>query len=210
MSTADQETERNDDVVATTLSAAWWLFLAAGVAWIFVAMAILQFDEASVRTVGVIIGIMLLVAGLQEIAMGAIVGRGGWVLIVFGVLVSIGGIITLIQPEDTFAGVADILGFIFGVIAAFWILQAFASRSVTSLWWVSLVAGIVMLIVAFWVSGQFLIEKQYLLLVFSGIWALSHGLTDIVRAFELRRLREVIGAQGAGSAVPRGGAVATP
>jgi hypothetical protein len=44
-------------------------------------------------------------------------------------------------------------------------------------------------IVAFWTSGQFLVEKAYILLVFAGVWALMHGVTDIVRAFQVRKLR---------------------
>ena len=43
---------------------------------------------------------------------------------------------------------------------------------------------------AFWTAGQFFIEKAYVLLVFAGIWALMQGVTDITRAFALRRLHE--------------------
>ena len=43
---------------------------------------------------------------------------------------------------------------------------------------------------AFWTSGQFFIHKAYVLLVFAGIWALMQGVTNIVRAFEVRALRE--------------------
>jgi uncharacterized membrane protein HdeD (DUF308 family) len=43
---------------------------------------------------------------------------------------------------------------------------------------------------AFWTSGQFFIEKAYVLLVFAGIWALMEGMADIVRAFGLRRLHK--------------------
>ena len=46
-----------------------------------------------------------------------------------------------------------------------------------------------MVILAFWTGGQFFIDKAYLLLVFAGIWALLHGVTDIVKAFQIRRLR---------------------
>jgi hypothetical protein len=38
-------------------------------------------------------------------------------------------------------------------------------------------------------SGQFYIEKQCVLLVFAGIWALFQGVSDVFKAFELRRLR---------------------
>ena len=41
-----------------------------------------------------------------------------------------------------------------------------------------------------WTAGQFFVEKAYILLVFAGIWALTEGITDIVRAFQLREVRE--------------------
>ena len=43
---------------------------------------------------------------------------------------------------------------------------------------------------AFWTEGQFFIDKAYTLLVFAGIWALMQGITTIVRAAEIRALRE--------------------
>ncbi len=49
-----------------------------------------------------------------------------------------------------------------------------------------------MVIIAFWTSGQFFIEKAYVLLVFAGIWALMQGITDIVRAFQIRKLGEMV------------------
>ena len=48
-----------------------------------------------------------------------------------------------------------------------------------------------MIVLAFWTSGQFFIEKQYILLVFAGIWALFHGIGDMIKAFQIRRLRDL-------------------
>jgi uncharacterized membrane protein HdeD (DUF308 family) len=53
------------------------------------------------------------------------------------------------------------------------------------LWWLGLISGILMTILAFWTAGQFFIEKAYVLLVFAGIWALMESITDIMRAFVL-------------------------
>ena len=46
-----------------------------------------------------------------------------------------------------------------------------------------------MVVLAFWASGQFLVERAYKVLIFVGIWALTKGVTDIVRAFQIRNLR---------------------
>ena len=171
----------------------WWLWLITGTAWIFVAVTVLQFDQASVTTVGVIIGLMFLFSGVEQfVAAGLAEGGARWLAIGFGVLLVIAGIISLINPKSTFAGFADILGFLFLIVAAGWIIGALMSRDTDDLWWLTLLAGILMVILAFWTGGQFLIDKAYLLLVFAGIWALMHGVTDIVRAFGVRRVHRAL------------------
>ena len=67
--------------------------------------------------------------------------------------------------------------------------RAFLERADDSLWWLGLITGILMILLAFWTSGQFFIEKAYTLLVFAGIWALMQGITDIIRAFQVRTWR---------------------
>jgi uncharacterized membrane protein HdeD (DUF308 family) len=113
-----------------------------------------------------------------------------WAWALFGGAFVISGIVCLAHPADTFAGLADILGFLFLVVGIWWMVRAFLERSINPLWWMGLVSGILMTALAFWTSGQFFIHKAYLLLVFAGIWALLQGTTNIVRAFEVRALRE--------------------
>jgi uncharacterized membrane protein HdeD (DUF308 family) len=99
----------------------------------------------------------------------------------------------LVDPSrNTFAGVADILGFLFLVVGVFWLIQAIAERDTNDLWWFGLIAGIALIIMAFWTSGQCFIHKQYILLVFAGIWALFHGVDDIIRGFQIRRLKTLV------------------
>ena len=173
------------------LSKLWWLWLVFGIAWVVIALVILQFDQASITTVGVLIGLMFFVSGIQQFAIAGLVDRGGWLFGLFGVLFVIAGVIAFISPENTFAAIADILGFLFLIVGLFWIIQAFMERTENDVWWLGLTAGILMVILAFWTSGQFFIDKQYTLLVFAGIWALMSGVTDIVRAFQIRKLREL-------------------
>jgi uncharacterized membrane protein HdeD (DUF308 family) len=171
------------------LSRFWWLFIAAGVAWVILALVILQFDQASINTVGVLIGLLLILSGFQNFALGAMTGTGiKWIFWIFGVFLLVGGVIALMSPENTFAALADIMGFIFLIIGVFWTIDAFVSRGANPMWWLGLISGILLLVLAFWTSGQFFIEKAYLLLVFAGIWALLHGITDIVRGFQLHAL----------------------
>ena len=169
----------------------WWLWLVFGIAWVLISLVILQFDDASITTVGVLIGLMFFISGIQQFAIASMVDRGGWIYGLFGVLFVIAGVISFISPENTFAAIADILGFLFLIVGIFWIIQAFAERDENDVWWLGLGAGVLMVILAFWTGGQFFIEKQYTLLVFAGIWALMSGVTDIVRAFQIRKLKDV-------------------
>ena len=176
-----------DDAEALTrIGDQWWLRLVIGIAWCIVALVILQFDGASVKTVGVLVGILFLVSGCQEFLLVAIGERVRWLGYLFGALFLIAGFVALFNPEDTFEGIADILGFLFLTVGVYWTIEAFLVRAENSLWWVGLIAGLMMLVLAFWTSGQFFIHKAYALLVFAGIWALLQGITEIVRAFRLR------------------------
>jgi uncharacterized membrane protein HdeD (DUF308 family) len=169
----------------------WWLWLVFGIFWVVVALSILQFDQASITTVGVLIGAMFLASGFEQLALAGLVeGAPRWILLIFGALLVVAGVIALINPEETFAGIADILGFLFLLVGLFWIIQAFGERPTNELWWIGLISGIAMIVLAFWTGGQFFIDKAYTLLVFAGIWALFAGVGDIIKAFQLRALRE--------------------
>jgi uncharacterized membrane protein HdeD (DUF308 family) len=170
----------------------WWLWIATGIIWIAVAAVILQFDQASITTVGVLIGLMFIGTAVQQFVVGSLADRGQLFYWFFAVLFLIAGVISFISPENTFAAIADILGFLFLIVGVFWIIQAFIAREVSELWWIGLLSGVLMVILAFWTGGQFFIEKQYVLLVFAGIWALMQGFTDIIRAFQIRKLGELV------------------
>jgi uncharacterized membrane protein HdeD (DUF308 family) len=174
------------------VSKMWWVWLLLGILWTIAAVVILQFDQASITTVGVIIGIMFLGASAQQFMLMSVADHMKWLFGLFGVLFLGAAVISFISPENTFAAIADILGFLFLLVGIFWIIEAFSAREVNELWWLGLVAGILMIALAFWTGGQFFIEKTYVLLVFAGIWALMEGIINIVRAFTVRRIGRLI------------------
>jgi uncharacterized membrane protein HdeD (DUF308 family) len=178
---------------AREVSSLWWLWLVFGFFWLAISVVILQFDQASVTTVGVLIGAMFIAAALQTMVLFSLSdGAIKWVFAIFAVLFTASGIASFISPENTFAGIADMLGFLFLLVGIFWIIQAFAVSEVNPLWWVGLISGILMVIIAFWTGGQFFIDKQYILLIFAGIWALMQGITDIIRAFQIRKVGQLV------------------
>jgi uncharacterized membrane protein HdeD (DUF308 family) len=174
--------------VAREAAGFWWLWLVTGIVWIVAALVVLQFDQASITTISVIAGSMLVFAGVQQFTLAAVRERHRWLPVTFGVLLVAAGVVCFVNPEATFAGLADILGFIFLLIGVQWMVQAFAERPFNPYWWLTLIGAILMVVLAFWASGQFFVERAYTLLIFVGIWALTKGVTDIVRAFQIRSL----------------------
>ncbi len=170
----------------------WWLWLVFGLVWIAASVVILQFDQASITTVGVIVGIMFLGAAVQNFALAGMAEHGKWLFAIFGALFLGAAVLAFISPENTFAALADILGFLFLLVGIFWIIEAFAGRAVNELWWLGLIGGVLMVILAFYTGGQFFIEKAYVLLVFAGIWALMEGVINIVRAFQIRAMGRLV------------------
>jgi uncharacterized membrane protein HdeD (DUF308 family) len=177
---------------ARDVAGLWWLWLVVGIAWVAASLVILQFDQASVTTVGIIIGLLFVASGIQQLVLAAVADRLRWLWAIFGVLFLAAGVICFINPESTFAGLADILGFLFLTVGVWWAVEAFVQRDVNPVWWLGLISGVLMLIMAFWTSGQFFIEKAYTLLVFAGIWAMMHGFGDIAKAFVVRSVRDKI------------------
>jgi uncharacterized membrane protein HdeD (DUF308 family) len=169
----------------------WWVELLLGIIWIIVSLVILQFDEASIATMGIIIGVLFLVVGLQQFFIAYIAEGWKWLWVIFGVIFVLAGIVAIAYPKNTFAAIADMLGFLFLLVGVFWIIEALATKDANELWWLGLVAGILMIMLAFWAAGQFFMTKAYTLLVFAGIWLLLQGIFDIIKAFQIRRIGKI-------------------
>ena len=168
----------------------WWAWLVAGIIWIVASLIILQFDTTSATTVGIIVGIMFLVAGVQSFMVASVIEGWRWVWILFGVILVVGGIASLVYPERTFVAMANILGFLFALTGVFWMIQAFVVRDFDDLWWITLIAGIVLILLGFWLGGQLIGVQAATLLVFAGFWAMFRGILDIVTAFQLKRVND--------------------
>ena len=175
-------------VLARALRPYWWLWLITGILWVVAALVILQFDSASVKTIGIIVGCMFAAFGAEQLVLAFVADRLRWLWALGGIVFLVCAGIAFANPENTFAGIADILGFLFLTVGVWWIVNAFIEQHENPIWWLGLISGIAMCVLAFWTAGQFFLQRAYALLVFAGIWALMKGITDMVRAFQLRRL----------------------
>ena len=148
------------DPLGQFLSRYWGVELAIGLLWVVVAVVVLKFDDASVVTVGVLTGLLLLLFAAEQFVLAAVAPVARWVWAIFGVLLTAAGIVALIDPVNTFAGFADVLGFVFLGIGVLWMVQAFTERLFNPYWWLTLIASVLMLVLAFWVSGQFFLSAR--------------------------------------------------
>jgi uncharacterized membrane protein HdeD (DUF308 family) len=126
--------------------------------------------------------------GAQNLAVATLDVPVRWVWALFGGLFLGSAVVCFANPTSMFVGLADMLGGLFLIVGVWWMVRAFLERAIKPLWWLGLVSGILMTVLAFWASGQFFIHKVYVLLVFAGIWALTQGITTTVRSLDIRTL----------------------
>ena len=187
MSTMDVMLEEQD--VLETAANRWWLFLVTGIGWLIFALLVFQWDYTTVYAVSYLFGIVALMAGVNEF-FAISVSTTGWKIAhgILGVLFVIAGIWALVHPHNAFATIAALIGFFLLFKGIFDVLTAFATKAVFDLWWITLVVGVLEILLAFWVAGDFR-AKAILLVVYVGIIALSRGITEIILAFKLKGLK---------------------
>jgi uncharacterized membrane protein HdeD (DUF308 family) len=168
----------------------WWVLFLSGIARVATAVIILQFNDASVTTVGILVGTLFLALSIENVALARLDVQTPWAWALAGAAFLVSACICFANPADTFAGLADVLGVLFVLVGIWWMVRAFLERAINSLWWLGLISGVLMTTLAFWTSGQFFIHRAYVLLVFAGIWALMEGTSNIVRGLELRRVHD--------------------
>ena len=174
----------------------WWVFLLTGIAWLVIAWLVLRMDITSIAAVGVLLGVVFLFASVNEVGLGSLMS-GGWKILhyVMALIFFIGGLWSLVRPVDSFFALASVLGLILIFYGTFEIARAFSSRDVNPYWWIGLVTGILLLLLAFWVSGSdrvyALAQRSYLILFWVGLMALFKGITQVVMAFGIRHAGKV-------------------
>jgi uncharacterized membrane protein HdeD (DUF308 family) len=162
-----------------------------GILWLLIAWMMLRLNATSIATVGILLGVVFLLAGINEVGIAA-VAPGGWKVwryILAGIFF-LGALWGFIWPVNTFFALASLLGLILLFYGAFEIVQGVASRAVNPLWWLQLITGILLILLAFWVSGSdrvyALAQRTYLILFWVGFLALFRGFSQIFLAFSIR------------------------
>ena len=187
MTTIDTMFEERE--VVREAAGRWWMFLVTGIGWLVFSLLIFRFDMTSVTTIGILFGAVAIAAGLNEL-MAITVSTTGWKIAhgILGVIFVVIGIVAFVEPGSAFAALASVIGFFFLFKGVFDITLAFMTRGEFDLWWLQLVGGLLEIGLAFWVAGNFR-EKAILLIVYTGLLALSKGISELFLAFKLRSLQ---------------------
>jgi uncharacterized membrane protein HdeD (DUF308 family) len=168
------------------LAGPWWLFLVTGLAWLIISVMVLRFSTVSITTVGVLLGVLFLLAAADDLLIAAVKHSWRWAHILMGVLFFVGAIWAFARPFNAFWSIASVLGLLLIFKGTLDIITAIDNRDVNPSWWLGLVAGILELLLGFWTSQQEIPAQGVLLLLFVGFFALFRGISEIVIAFELR------------------------
>lgn len=164
----------------------WWMFLVTGIAWLVISFVVLRFTTASAVTVGILMGVVLLVAMANEFLIASVHTSWQWAHALMGVLFLAGGIWCLISPFNAFWALAAVIGVLFILQGALVLITSIESRPVNSAWWLGVIAGGLEILLGFWASQQVVSSRALLLILYVGFLALFRGISEIVLAFELK------------------------
>ena len=128
--------------VLRSASGAWWVFLVSGIAWLVIAVLVFRFDITSVRSIGILFGVMAIAAGVNEF-IAITVSTIGWKFVhgLMGVVFVLVGLFAFIEPGSAFAALASVIGFFFLFKGIFDIAVAITTKGEFDLWWLQLLAG---------------------------------------------------------------------
>ena len=177
--------------LAETASRFWWLYLVTGVLWLWVTLIILSLDIDTVYAVAILFGFVAIGAGISEFLMiGA--STTGWRIAhgVLGVIFIAAGIVAFFRPQGTFVALAAIVAWVLLFKGIFDIVLALISHP-AHLWWVGLVVGTIEILLAFWAAGYFR-GSAIILVAWVAAMTLLRGITEIVMAFRLRKLKKAL------------------
>jgi len=166
----------------------WWFFLILGIAALVIGVVVLVWPSQTVRVVGILFGIYLLVSGVMEIMLAFVPGlRGGarFLSALTGVLSIMLGLISFRGAAESILLLALWIGFSWLIIGISRVVAAASTPYLPFRGWQILggillaIGGIIIVVAPF--------ESIFALAVFSGIWLIVIGVWQIIEAFITRK-----------------------
>jgi uncharacterized membrane protein HdeD (DUF308 family) len=168
------------------LAGPWWMFLLTGIAWLVIAMIVLRFSIASVAAVGALMGVVFLLGWFSELLIASVRRRWRLAHLLMGLVFLFAAFWSFASPFGAFWALAAVFGLLLIFRGSLDLVTSISTREVNAVWWLGMVAGVVEILLGFWVSQQRFPARAVLLLIWVGFFALFRGISEIVLAFELR------------------------
>ncbi len=173
------------ETVLDQMAGPWWMFLITGIGWLVIALIVLRFRLASVVTVGVLMGVVFLAGWLSELLIASIRSRWRWVHVGMAILFLFAACWSFASPFGAFWALAAIFGLLLIFRGSLDLVTSISSRETHPVWWLGMIAGVLEILLGFWVSQQEFPARALLLLIWVGFFALFRGFSDILLAFEV-------------------------
>jgi len=174
------------ETVLDQMAGPWWMFLVTGIAWLVLALIVLRFRVSSVVAVGVLMGVVFLGGWFSELLIASTRSRWRWAHVLMGILFLFAACWSFASPFGAFWALATIFGLLLVFRGSLDLVTSISSREINPGWWLGMIAGVVEILLGFWVSQQEFPARALLLILWVGFFALFRGFSDILLAFELR------------------------
>jgi uncharacterized membrane protein HdeD (DUF308 family) len=171
------------------LAGPWWMFLVTGIAWLVISLVVLRFRVTSVVAVGVLMGVVFLGGWLSELVIASMRSRWRWAHVLMAIVFLIAACWSFASPFGAFWALAAIFGLLLIFRGSLDLVTSISSRDINPAWWLGLIAGVLQILLGFWVSQQEFPARALLLILWVGFFALFRGFSDILLAFEVRGLQ---------------------
>jgi uncharacterized membrane protein HdeD (DUF308 family) len=173
------------DTALDRMAGPWWLFLVTGIAWLVISVIVLRFRLASVVAVGVLMGVVFFAGWFSEILIASMRVRWRWAHLLMALVFLFAACWSFASPFGAFWALATIFGLLLIFRGSLDLVTSVSSRETSPAWWLVLTAGVLQILLGFWVSQQEFPARALLLLIWVGFFALFRGFSDILLAFEV-------------------------
>jgi uncharacterized membrane protein HdeD (DUF308 family) len=176
------------DTMLDQISGPWWMFLVTGIAWLVIALIVLRFRITSVAAVGVLMGVVFLAGWFSELLIASMRARWRWAHVLIAVVFLFAACWSFASPFGAFWALAAVFGLLLIFRGSLDLVTSISARDANPAWWLGMVAGVLEILLGFWVSQQEFPARALLLLIWVGFFALFRGFYDLLLAFEVRGL----------------------
>ena len=181
-----------DLAVVDAFTGSWILFVITGILWLLLGFMCLSYRPASVSIVVVLIAIVFAMGAVSCFALAALT-QGGWRVfgIVAGIVALLAAVGALVWPSPTVLIVSVFVAWYLLIRGIFDVVISLSHTSVRG-WWLLLISGIISFGLGAWAIGN--PDRSVLLLItIVGIFAIFHGVAELVAGLHYRQARREMG-----------------